>query len=293
MPRLAVVFALALAAPLAAQQVFRSGVELVHLQVVVSDKHGIVSGLEPADFQVFEDGKPQTISFFAQGSTREAVPMHLGLLLDRSGSMEQDLKSAANAVVKFITAYDEPVDVTFVDFDTTVSVGRFTPPSYPQLFERIRSRKVGGYTALYDALGSYLETALHRQGQHVLLLYTDGGDSTSRMTFGKLTDLLRLANVVVYSVGYLENQGSARVTQQMRLTQIARETGGDAYFPGVTTDMDSIYKKILAELAGRYTVGYTPTASKADGKFRKIDVKVVRPDLRDLKVRTRSGYLRK
>ena len=294
MLRPAVLVALALASPLAAQQAFRSGVELVHLPVVVAARDGqIVTALEPSDFEILEDGKLQKISFFAQGATREAVPMHLGLMLDKSESMQQDLRAACNAAVRFVTKFDEAVDVTFVDFDSKVSVGRFSPPSYPQLFERIRDKKAGGMTALYDALGMYLETALRRDGQHVLLLYTDGGDSTSHMTFGRLTDLLRLANVVVYVVGYLDNQSSSqRVTQQMRMSQIARETGGDSFFPSSADNLDEIYEKILSEIGGRYTIGYSPAAGGSDGKFRKIEVKLKRSDLKGVKVRTRSGYMR-
>ena len=116
----------------------------------------------------------------------------------------------ADAIVQFVRALEEAEDVTFVDFDTRVNLGFFKPASYPHLFERIRARQAKGWTALYDAIGVYLERALSISGQHVLVLYTDGGDSTSRMTFGQLTDLLRLGNVLVYVMGYLENQSSSQ-----------------------------------------------------------------------------------
>ncbi len=152
-------------------------------------------------------------------------------------------------VVQFVARARRGRDVTFVDFDTSVSLGFFKPASYPQLFERIRARKADGWTALYDALGVYLERALSRPGQHVLLLYTDGGDSTSRMTFGNLIELLRLGNVMVYAIGYLENQSSTlRAPQQMRMNQIARETGGEAFFPASAEELHEVYAKILDEL---------------------------------------------
>ena len=113
-------------------------------------------GLKADDFDVLEEGKPQKIAYFAEGAPGEALPLHLGLLLDTSGSMERDLREAANAAIQFVDALDEAVDVTFLDFDSSVRVGRFQPPSYPRLFERIRERKAGGMTALYDALGVYL-----------------------------------------------------------------------------------------------------------------------------------------
>lgn len=278
----------------AAQQPrFRAGIDLVHLPVVVTARGGaLVRGLTIEDFQVFEDGKPQRVSYFAEGAPGEALPLHLGLMLDASGSMERDIRDAASAAIQFVDALEEAVDVTFVDFDTAVSMGRFARQSFPLLFERIRARKSGGMTALYDALASYLENALGRSGQHVLLLYTDGGDSASRISYGKLMDLLRTGDVIIYAVGYLENQSSTfRVGQQMRIAQIARETGGDAFFPGSPRDLSEQYARILDELASRYTLGYVSSNTAADGKFRKVEVKLSRPDVRGAKLRTRTGYM--
>ncbi len=279
--------------PQPSAQQFRAGVDLVRLPVVVTARDGIlVRGLKADDFDVLEEGKPQKIAYFAEGAPGEALPLHLGLLLDTSGSMERDLREAANAAIQFVDALDEAVDVTFLDFDSSVRVGRFLPSSYPMLFQRIRERKAGGMTALYDALGVYLEAALDREGQHVVILYTDGGDSTSRIAYGKLQELLRLGNVMVYAIGYLENQlSSARMTQQLRVTQIARETGGEAFFPTSPKEIHEFYAKILDELASRYTIGYMPVVASRDGKFRRVEVKIKKPELKGAKVRTRSGYL--
>ena len=270
------------AVPQPSAQQFRGGVDLVRLPVVVTARDGIlVRGLKADDFDVLEEGKPQKIAYFAEGAPGEALPLHLGLLLDTSGSMERDLREAANAAIQFVDALDEAVDVTFLDFDSSVRVGRFLPSSYPMLFQRIRERKAGGMTALYDALGVYLETALEREGQHVVILYTDGGDSTSRIAYGKLQELLRLGNVMVYAIGYLENQlSSARMTQQLRVTQIARETGGEAFFPTSPKEIHEFYAKILDELASRYTIGYTPVVASRDGKFRRVEVKIKKPELK-------------
>lgn len=288
-----VCLAAALARP-AAQQQFRASVELVHLPVVVTGRDGaVVSGLAASDFTVLEDGRPQAITSFAAGAPGDAFPLHLGLLLDSSTSMERDLKVAANAAVKFVDALEEAVDVTFIDFDTSVRLGRFSPPSYPHLFARIRSGRAEGNTALYDALAVYLQSAMTRPGQHVVLLHTDGGDSASRISISQLNDLLRMGNSIVYVVGYLEHQpGTARVAQQMRMSQIARETGGDAYFPGNARDIEEAYTRILAEISGRYTIGYVSPAATEAGKFRKVEVKLTRTDLRGAKVRTRTGYRR-
>jgi Ca-activated chloride channel family protein len=284
---------LGLLAALPARQQFHAATDVVHVPVVVTGRDGQhVRGLTAADFDVREDGRPQRIQFFAEGSPGDALPLHLGLLLDTSESMQRDLADAATASIQFVNAVEDSVDVTLVDFNTTVRVGRFAPPSYPLLFERIRARKAGGMTALYDAIAVYVEDAMVRDGQHVLILYSDGGDSSSSLTFGKLSELLRLSNnVVVYAIGYLENQlGSGRLDQQLRLTRMAHDTGGNAYFPVSGKQMRSIYDRILEELGARYTLGYVSTNSVADGRFRKVEVKVTRADVKGPTVRTRPGY---
>lgn len=272
---------------------FKSGVDLVRLPVVVTGKDGmIVRGLKAGDFSITEDGVAQTISAFAEGAPGEVLPLHAGLLLDVSESMEGDLRTASNAVVQFITALEEARDVTFVDFDSSIRLTRFTKDGYPRLFERIKSVKATGGTALYDAIGAYLETAQTRGGQHVLLVYTDGGDSLSRMSFPHLVDSLRFSNVIVYALGYLDNQSSTvRGILQQRLLMLARETGGDAFFPSSSRELQAVYARVLDELGSRYTIGYESTNTKADGKFRKVQVKLTFPEAKSAKVRSRSGYL--
>ena len=130
-------------------------------------------------------------------------------MLDGSESMDQDLGAAANAAVTFVKQLDEAVDVTLVDFDTTINVGRFTPDNYPRLFERIRERKAGGGTSLYDALGVFVERTLGQTASTWCSMYTDGGDTTSTMSFGKLQQLLRLGNVMVYASATWRTRRSA------------------------------------------------------------------------------------
>jgi Ca-activated chloride channel family protein len=285
-----------LAAPVvidAATQQFRAGVALVRLPVVVTGRDGIlVRGLEADAFEVREDGVPQKISAFAEGAPGEAVPLHLGLLLDASASMDKDLRAAANAAVQFVTGLEEAVDVTFVDFDASIRIGRFEPGSYERLFERIRSPKADGMTALYDAIAAYVRGTAGRDGQHVLLLYTDGGDSASRLNYPELLQLLRADNVILYALGYLENQLSAdRVKAQMQLGAMARETGGDVFFPASVKELTQAYARILDELGSRYTIGYVPSNSAMDGRFRKVQVRLPAPEHRSAKVRTRPGYV--
>lgn len=276
----------------ATQQVFRAATDVVTLPVTVTGRGDtLVSGLERDQFEVFEDGKRQTLTYFATGAAPE-VPLHLGLLLDTSGSMQKDLAGAANAAVRFVNTLEEARDVTFVDFATEVRVSRFSPGSYPHLFERIRGNKADGYTALYDAVATYLASAEEQDGQKVLLLYTDGADSRSETTFGELVEMLRLSQVMVYVIGYLEHQSSTeRSLQQMRMNDVARQTGGHAFYPfGGKDEIDRIYTRILDELNARYTLGYVSTNPRPDGTYRKVQVKVKAPGVAGLKVRTRPGY---
>ena len=272
------------------QQTFKSGVNLVQVPVVVRGKDGaLVRGLTRDDFQLTENGAAQTVQFFSEGAPGERLPLHIGLLLDVSGSMGADLAQAQTAAVRFVNALDEARDVTLVDFDTEVRVARFGPNDYPRLFERIRMKKADGYTALFDAVAMYLRSASDLEGQKVLLLYTDGGDNTSALNFGQLEKMLKIGDVLVYSIGYLSRE--ARMSQpQMQLNAIAKDTGGEAFFPEDSRELNAIYARILDELASRYTLGYLSTNQKDDGSWRKIEVKVTRDDARKAKVRTRPGY---
>ncbi len=287
------VVALCGGAALAAQQTFRAGIELVRLPVVVTAKDGrLVRGLDADGFRILEEGRPQKIAYFCEGAPGEALPLHLGLLLDGSESMYDDLSGAASAAVRFVRDLDEATDVTLVDFDSTIHLGRFIPDDYPRLFERIRERKATGGTSLYDALGVFVERMLGETGQQVVLIYTDGGDSTSSMSYGKLQQLLRLGNVMAYVVGYTQGVSSSeRLQQEVRLGAIAHETGGEAFFPQSADELAGIYARILDELSARYTIGYVPAETSADGRFHKVEVKLADPGLKGAKVRTRPGYI--
>jgi Ca-activated chloride channel family protein len=236
---------------------FRTTVDLVNFAVMVVDKQGKpITGLTADDFEVTENGKRQTLKYFAAGEPAEAPPLHLGLLLDTSGSMADDLRDARSAAIKFVNALDHAADVTLVDFDTQVRVARFPAADYPRLVERIRERKPDGWTALYDAIGVYLDGAQRQDGQKVLVLYTDGGDTTSSLTFHDMLDLVKASDVTVYAVGYMEHQGSRRMQQRADLERLATTTGGLAYFPGTAKDVEGIFDKIREELAARYSLGY-------------------------------------
>lgn len=289
---LAAMIVLTLTGALYAQQVFRSSVDLVHFGVVVTDKDGApVLGLTPEDFEIVEDGKTQSIKFFAGGDPESAPPLHLGFMIDNSGSMVQDIRDVRTAAIKFLNTVENLIDVTLTDFDTEVRVARFGLDDFPRLIERIRSRKPDGYTALYDALGVYLNGAFHQSGDKILVLYTDGGDTRSTINQGELLDLLKASDVTVYSIGYLKHQGSGRMDQQQILMRIAGATGGQAFFPNSIKDLDGMYDRILREIAGRYSLGYVSSNTEMDGSWRDVKIRLAdRRELKDAKIRTRGGY---
>jgi Ca-activated chloride channel family protein len=276
----------------AAQQTFRTAVDLIHFAVVVTDKQGSpITGLTADDFEIKEAGKPQTIKFFAAGDPTAAPPLHLAFLLDTSGSMEEDLKDVRTAAIKFLNAMDRAEDITLVDFDTEVRMARYAGHDYARLIERIRERKADGMTALYDALGVYLSGTADMTGQKVLIMYTDGGDTRSTLTINEVHDLLRASDVTVYAVGYLEHQmSSGRMNQRMELTRFAAMTGGLALFPTSLKEVDKMYEKIQREIEARYSLGYTSTDDRSDGSWRNVEIRLKRTDLKGARLRTRDGY---
>jgi Ca-activated chloride channel family protein len=287
-------FALAATAAPGAQQTFRTEVDLINFSVVVTDKQGApITGLKAEDFEVTEAGKPQTIKFFAAGDPATTPPLHIGFLLDTSGSMEEDIKDVRTAAIKFLNAMDTALDHTLVDFDTEVRVARYTAAEYPRLIERIRARKPDGYTALYDALGVYLDGAGGQTGQKVLIMYTDGGDTRSALNQKDVIDLLRASDVTVYVLGYLEHQGSAAMAQRQELQRFADLTGGQGFFPVNLKQIDKMYDTIQREIAARYSLGYTSTDERTDGAWRRVDVRLKRSDLKNARLRTREGYFAK
>jgi len=270
------------------QQTFRSGVDLATFGVTVVDRKGNpVTDLTRDDFAVLEDGQPQELRYFAAGDGDTAPPLHLGLMLDASGSMQSDLKLAQGASIKFLNLLPQAVDVTLVDFDTQVRITRYPQRDFPRLVERIRRRKPEGMTALYDALGTVLDGMDQENGRRVLVMYTDGADSRSVLNLNETLTLLRASQVTVYAIGLVENTGSSRQMLQMTLMQLTEATGGQAFFTSSMKEVEAAYDKVLAQVTGQYHLGYLSANAATDGAWRKVEITVRRPGTR---VRARKGY---
>ncbi len=284
------------ATPLQAQPVFRSGVDLVHLEVTVVGKDGqLVTGLRAEDFVIQEEGRQQDIAYFSCGldSDLETMPFHLGILFDTSGSMVRDADFAKTAAIRFLQSLHFAVDMTLVSFDTQVRVSRFGQSNFPRLVERLRAQETGDSTSLYDALGVYLDGAFTQEGRKVLLLYTDGGDTQSRIRLSELLDLVRASDVTIYAIGFQTQLRTAdRMVERRRLEEIVDLTGGQSYFPDSVRDLDEIYTQIRDELAARYSLGYVSTDPTTDGAWRRVRVKLAetRPEFEGARIRAREGY---
>jgi Ca-activated chloride channel family protein len=282
------------AAVAAAQQpVFRAGTDIVSVAATVTDRRGeFLTELGKDDFELLEDGKAQTVQYFARGDDLGQGPeLHVGLLFDTSGSMESDIALSRSAAIRFLNAMSHARDMTLVDFDTEVRVTRFNQDDFPRLVERIRSRKPRGFTAMYDALGVYLDGAAHGPGRKILIIFTDGGDTGSAIRFGDAMTLVRAADVTVYSIGFLQNQSrGARGDQRLRLTQIAQESGGHAFFPSSMKQVDEAYDRIAAQIRAQYTLGYVSSNTIADGAWRKVEVRVRGTQASGARVLSRKGY---
>ena len=291
----AVVMVFAAAAAVSGQPVFRGGVDLVRFGVTVLDRDGEpVSGLTADDFRVEEEGREQRIAYFSRGLELDSdrIPLHLGVLFDVSGSMTVDASFAKTAAIRFLRGLDFAADMTLVEFDTQVRVSRFTWADFPRLVERLRGQEAEGMTALYDALGVYLDGAFAQDGRKLLLLYTDGADTRSRLRFGELRDLLRASDVTVHAIGFQTGRRNTRqMRERLRLREIAEVTGGRAYFPTSPDDLDEIYRRIREELEARYSLGYVSSDPTTDGAWRRVTVSLRdRPDLDDARIRAREGY---
>ena len=280
----------------AQQPLFTSGIDLVHLGVTVVGRDGDpVTELTVDDFELYEDGAIQDIQYFSRGmaSDAETMPLHLGLMFDASVSMEQEGRFAKTAAIKFLNTLPYAEDMTLVDFDTEVRVGRYGQDDFPRLVERIRNRRPGGLTAFYDALGVYLDGAFDQDGRKVLLVYSDGEDTRSLLTFPNMLDLVKASDVTIYAIGFQEHlPRSNRAIRRMRLEQLADLTGGQCYFPTSLEELDGIYEQITDELDARYSLGYVSANDQTDGTWRDVEIKIKksRPDLERVKVRNRQGY---
>jgi Ca-activated chloride channel homolog len=257
-------------------------VNLVELPISVSDAAGNpVAGLTQKDFNVFENGKQQTIASFHFASD---LPISAGVLLDHSGSMEERMNAAKSAAVSFFRRILKKDDRAFISA-FAMEASRATPfvSEVATLEAQVQAiPKAAGGTALYDAIVTGLYRFRNVQGRKALIVITDGEDTTSRMSYSEMLAYARASRVPLYfiGIGFFIADG--------RMKSLATETGGMAYFVRRVDDLPETYRKLEDDLRSQYLISYQTQSSKTDTDYRTVDVKVDRPDA---KVRTIRGYL--
>jgi VWFA-related protein len=276
---------------------FSAGLDMVNVTVTVRDEHGkLVTDLQPEDFIVKEDGRPQVVEVFARAhepGQDDVLTLDLGMLLDTSTSMLEQLKLSQEAATRFLESVPRARELITIFFDHEIRVSRYDSENQQGLYDRIHAAKGGGDTALYDAMAVYLSRVQGMSGRKVLVLFTDGEDSRSELMLPEVMQLLRSSRVTVYSICFPSfAPGSTRaVKSRAVLQQFADLTGGAIFNPSQSRDLAAIYQKILDELGAQYVLGYVSDNQKADGKLRRLVVEL--PNRKDLKVRHRTGYMGK
>jgi Ca-activated chloride channel family protein len=292
----ALVASVALGAVLAAQtsQVFRAGVELVSLNVTVADNTGrFITDLNQEDFQVFEDGAKQDVTFF----TRSQLPIALALLLDTSASMDTKLSTAQEAAIGFARRLRTQDLASVVDFDSRVIILQPFSNDGPALEKAIRDTSAGGSTSLYNAVYIALNEMKKLRARSVeeirrqaIVVLSDGEDTSSLLPFEEVLELAKRSVTGIYAIGLRSKE--PRVMSSFNeadfvLKSLSQETGGRAFFPRAVSELDAIYSQIADELSSQYTVGYTSKNPRRNGAWRRIVLRVNRPNAIP---RTKQGY---
>ena len=275
---------------------FRGGVDLVSLNVTVTDGSArYVTDLTAEDFNVFEDGVKQDVTFF----NRSNLPIALALLVDTSASMEAKLPTAQEAAVGFSRKLRQQDLAEIVDFDSRVVVIQAFTNSIAELEQAIRKTSAGGSTSLYNAIYIALKDLKKVGAKNVeeirrqaIIVLSDGEDTSSLLPFEEVLDLAKRSETAIYSIGLRSNDGltsSAKGFKEAEfvLRQFSQETGGRSFFPNQLSDLTNVYGQIADELSSQYTVGYTSRNGKRDGSWRRVVVRVSRPNLT---ARTKQGY---
>lgn len=293
---------------------FRANVNVVNLFFNVKDKNGaLIPNLTKGDFDLFEEGKPQTIKYF---STESNQPLTLGIMIDSSVSQTAVLPMEQEVGGQFLKEVMRSKDLAFViSFDVNVDLLQDFTNSVPDLKTALNRARinsggsVGGPpglgggpfptssnpkgTLLYDAiwLGSR-EKLANEVGRKALIILTDGSDQGSRQTIKEAAEAAQKADAIVYVIliadrGFYYSQG-AGYSGEGEMKKLSRETGGRMIEVGNKLEkLKEAFDQIAAELRSQYNVGYTPTNTRLDGTFRKVEI---RPKDKKFKVQTRLGY---
>jgi Ca-activated chloride channel homolog len=281
-----------------ARPVFRSSTNMVALNVTVMNGHKLVTGLQPQDFEVYEDGVRQQLRFFESTD----VPMDVILLIDASSSMRDRMPvvhDAAKGFMQMLRSGDRGAVVAFAE---NIRVAQELTSDAAAIERAINATSANGATALNDAIYIALKQFGrpakdgHDVRRQALAVLSDGEDTASLIGFDEVVALARKTGVSIYTIGLQSDSGTARRSLGIEqfsnaaysLKTLARETGAQSFFPTNVHQLKNVYGSISDELEAQYSLAYSPTNTHADGRFRRILVRVIAgPSFRS---RTRTGY---
>jgi len=256
-------------------------VDAVQVTVTVTDAAGqFVPDLPRSAFRVFEDGRPQTISYF----TSQDVPLELVVAVDISGSMAPAMLKLKAAVRGLLAAVPEKNQVTLLGFNDSIFAlaRKATDPA-----ERVRAvdrLAPWGATALYDAILRGGAMIGRQVGRKAVVVFTDGEDQGSHVGIQDVERWLESSDVTIYMIG--QGRGVTQDYLKKIMERLTTKTGGRAFFTDSIDELQGTFKDLLDELSNQYLVGYQPTNTKRDTTWREIRVEVEgHPN-----VRARQGY---
>ena len=272
---------------------FRADTTLVLVPVAVTDKSNrYVLGLEKENFQILEDGAAQTITHFSS----EDAPLSIGLIVDVSGSIGMKLNTSRQAVSEFLKTLNAQDEAFLVECSDQAEITLHFTHDATEIETKLKSATSGGLTALLDAVRLGLdEMKQAKNPRKALLVISDGGDNNSRYTSREVEDLVREADVQIYAMGVFEPLTFGLTASELSgprvLSEISDQTGGRALAATGSQDLPRIASRIGLELRNQYVLAYSPSNKERDGKYRKVQVKLLAPEaLPDLKARWRLGY---
>lgn len=282
-------------------QVFKAATHLVPLNVTVVDgEKQFVRGLTAADFVILEDGIPQQLQFFEASD----VPLDLMILLDASSSMSDKMDVVHEAAIGFLRTLRDGDRGAVVAFADGVDMVQALTADRLALEQAVRKTVPRGATALHNAIYISLKQFAGAPGdgkvrRQAIAVLSDGEDTSSLVSMEDVLTVARKSGVGIYPIALQsKSAGSRLLTSGQRksfsesefgLRQLASDTGGQAFFPAQLFELKQVYAAIAQELSSQYSLAYSPANARADGRFRRIVVRVAsRPELR---LRTRAGYL--
>ncbi len=267
--------------------------DLITLNVTVTDTYGrYVKGLDKSAFTITDDKVQQDITFFSDNDS----PVSVGVVFDVSGSMNGDkIGRAREALSKFIQTSHDQDEYFLIGFNNRAQLLIDRTRDADSVLDKLTFVQTRGQTALYDA--TYLGVEKVTRGTHnkrAIILISDGQDNNSRYTFNELKRLLKESDVLIYGIGILgggDPASSLGMVGQSILDEIAGVSGGKAFFPTTTAEMNEIFERIALELRHQYSVGFRPSNFIGDGKWHRLKIKVTPPrGLPKLFVRAKEGY---